>query len=75
MAGRYNEWMKQHKCLVFVCRFADEILAFIFFFKREESMAMPAEHEVPLPWQLSPSFLKSFLSWILGRCNYCAVNL
>ena len=55
--------------------FADETLAFIFCFKREESMAMPAEHEVLVPRQLFPLFLKTFPSWILGRCNYCAVNL
>ena len=36
--------------------FADEILAFIFCFKREESMAMPAEHEVLLPRQISLFF-------------------
>lgn len=36
--------------------FADEILGFIFCFKREENMATPAEHEVLLPCQLSPSF-------------------
>lgn len=38
--------------------FADEILAFIFCFKREECMPMPAEHEVLLPRQLSPFFWK-----------------
>lgn len=45
--------MKQHRVsLVFpVCL---QLLAFIFCFKREECMAMPAEHEVLLPRQLSP---------------------
>jgi len=37
--------------------FADEVLEFIFCFRREESMATPAEHEALLflPQQPSPS--------------------
>lgn len=42
--------------LVFVCLFADEILAFIFCFKREESMAMPAEHEFQCLASFPPLF-------------------
>lgn len=56
---RKRGWMKQYKVYSSVPRlFADEILAFIFCFKREESMAMPAEHEVLPPHQPSPSFWK-----------------
>lgn len=76
-----EQGMKEQSLSRVSCLFPDEILEFTLCFKREESMATPAEHEALLLLPHQPSFLSppSFenfsLSWILGRCNYCAVDL